>query len=251
MRSVRLLQFTDTHLYGDPRGDLHGVNTLAAFEAVLNHAAVRFATRDALLLTGDLVQDDPEGYRHIHALLECSQAPVLCVPGNHDLPAAMTQTLGRNPFQIGGTFQCGAWLIVLLNSWAAGRAGGRLGDAQLAALAATFERNSGQHVLVCLHHHPIPMRSRWLDRVGLDDRSDLAELIARHRNVRGVLWGHVHQSLDVYADGVRYMATPSTCAQFLPGSDRFAVDERPPGYRVLELATDGTIASEVIWLDAQ
>jgi 3',5'-cyclic-AMP phosphodiesterase len=45
------------------------------------------------------------------------------------------------------------------------------------------------------------------------------------------------------------MATPATCAQFVPGSADFAIDDRPPGYRVLELMPDGSIATEVCWLE--
>ena len=74
-------------------------------------------------------------------------------------------------------------------------------------------------------------------------------IVREHANVRGVLWGHVHQSLDSFIDGVRFMATPATCAQFVPGSANFAIDDRPPGYRVLELMPDGSIATEVCWLE--
>jgi Icc protein len=45
------------------------------------------------------------------------------------------------------------------------------------------------------------------------------------------------------------MASPATCAQFLPRSADFAVDRRPPGYRVLELLEDGAIATEVVWVE--
>ena len=44
------------------------------------------------------------------------------------------------------------------------------------------------------------------------------------------------------------MSTPSTCAQFLPRSDFFALDERPPGLRWLELHADGRIETEVAWV---
>ncbi len=69
-----------------------------------------------------------------------------------------------------------------------------------------------------------------------------------HRNVRAVLWGHVHQHFEGERNGVRLMSTPSTCAQFLPRSDGFAIDRRPPGYRWLELRDDGTIATDVVWV---
>jgi Icc protein len=66
--------------------------------------------------------------------------------------------------------------------------------------------------------------------------------------VRAIVWGHVHQSYDALRKGVRLLATPSTCAQFLPNSDDFAVDRRPPGYRTLELRADGSLLTEVVWV---
>jgi hypothetical protein len=36
--------------------------------------------------------------------------------------------------------------------------------------------------------------------------------------------------------------------QFKPRND-FAADDRPPGYRVIDLGADGAIVSEVVWLE--
>ena len=44
------------------------------------------------------------------------------------------------------------------------------------------------------------------------------------------------------------MCTPATCMQFKPRND-FATDDRPPGYRVIDLLANGSIASEVVWLE--
>jgi Icc protein len=48
---------------------------------------------------------------------------------------------------------------------------------------------------------------------------------------------------------VRLLSTPSTCAQFVPRSDGFAIDRRPPGYRWLELRDDGSLSTDVVWID--
>ena len=45
------------------------------------------------------------------------------------------------------------------------------------------------------------------------------------------------------------MCTPATCMQFKPRDPGFEVDDRPPGYRVIDLHDDGGIASEVVWLE--
>ena len=67
--------------------------------------------------------------------------------------------------------------------------------------------------------------------------------------LRAVVWGHVHQAYDGLRKGVRFLATPSTCAQFLPNADDFAIDHRPPAFRTLELRADGSLLTEVVWVE--
>jgi 3',5'-cyclic-AMP phosphodiesterase len=247
---VRLLHFTDPHLYGGESESLRGVATLPALNAAVEHARLNTAwPPDALLVTGDLVQDDPGGYPHFRRVFGSLGLPVLCLPGNHDEPTAMRRALAGQPFQLGGTVDLGRWRIVLLDSCVPGAAGGALSKAALAALDAALAGAAQRHSLVCLHHHPVPMESRWLDRVGLANAAEFFEIIDAHRNVRAIAWGHVHQCYDALRKGVRLLATPSTCAQFLPNSEDFAVDPRPPGYRTLELRADGTLLTEVVWVE--
>ncbi|HEX7011367.1 MAG TPA: metallophosphoesterase [Steroidobacteraceae bacterium] len=250
MQSVRLVQFSDMHLFAAADGRLRGVASLPALQAAVADAWRRSSKIDAVLLTGDLVQDDPGGYRWIRSTFGGSTVPVLCLPGNHDLPDHMRATLSAPPFVIGGHRRFGRWLLVMLDTWVANSAGGRLGGGQLESLRQLLSAHRNEHVLLCLHHHPIPMGSDWLDQVGLSDAEEFMAVVRAHPNVRGVLWGHVHQSLDSFIHGVRFMASPATCAQFMPGSNRFAIDSRPPGYRLLELRPDGTIQTEVCWLES-
>jgi Icc protein len=48
---------------------------------------------------------------------------------------------------------------------------------------------------------------------------------------------------------VQLLGTPSTCAQFLPHSDRYAIDQRPPAYRHFDLHDDGRLSSAVHWVE--
>lgn len=249
MSVVRLVQFTDPHLYGDEAGTLRGVATYPAFVRAIERARERDWPVDAVLVTGDLVQDDPAGYASFRRALSGLAEPVYCLPGNHDVSDAMRRELGRAPFVLGGSVDLGGWRIVLLDSTVPGRAGGRLSERALAELDAALAGAPDRHALVCLHHHPVPTSSRWLDRVGLANSEELFRLIDAHRNVRAVLWGHVHQCFDGLRRHVRLLGTPSTCTQFLPYSDEFAIDPRPPAYRTLELRPDGSLSTEVVWVE--
>lgn len=248
-RPLRLVQFTDMHLFGDATEDLRGVASLPALRACVAHAAGAIATADALLVTGDVVQDDAAGYAHLRDLLEPLGKPVLCLPGNHDDPEAMRRELSGAPFTMAPHVDLDTWRVVLLDSVKPGAASGRLSRDALARLGESLASSGTRHVLVCLHHQPIGMRSRWLDSVGLENADEFFALLDAAPQVRAVVWGHVHQAWEGERRGVKLLSTPATCAQFLPESDDFAVDTRPPAYRILELASDGAVGTEVVWLD--
>ena len=231
MSVLRLVQFTDPHLYGSETETLRGIATLPALMRTLNVAQARDWPVDAVLVTGDLVQDDIGGYKHIRRIFGALNLPILCLPGNHDEPQAMRRELRGKPFVTEGYVDMGAWRVVLLDSSVPNSAKGRLSKETLAALDSALSSADTKHTLICLHHHPVAMGSRWLDQVGLENAAEFFEVIDRHKNVR-------------------LLATPSTCAQFVPRADDFAVDARPPAYRTLELHADGSLLTEVVWVDS-
>jgi Icc protein len=248
---IRLLQFTDTHLMQDPAASVRGVRTLPSLEACLAHARRRHFPADLIAVTGDLVQDDPVAYGTLELLFDRLGAPVLLIPGNHDVPPELERRLSHAPFQVGGTKLVGPWAIVMLQSWYADAADGegQLGPDELHRLEAALEEHRDRHALVCLHHQPMPMEAAGLDALGLLDAEPFMAIVGRHPQVRAVVWGHAHQALDVFRGGTRYLCTPSTCMQFKPRDPGFVTDDRPPGYRVLDLHDDGGIATEVVWLE--
>jgi len=250
--STRLVQFTDTHLMRDPSGSIRGARTLPRLQACLAHARRHHFPVDAILLTGDIVHDEPEAYGTIDLLFGDVGEPVLVIPGNHDLPDEMRRRLNHAPFQVGGEWRTrNGWQLLLLESWFAESTNGegRLGSAQMADIDRALADHTDPHALVVLHHPPVPMDSPALDELGLLDGPLLSAAVERHPRVRGVCWGHAHQALDLFRTGdVRFMCTPATSMQFMPRHD-FAVDDRPPGYRVIDLLADGSIASEVVWLE--
>jgi Icc protein len=247
---VRLLQFTDPHLFEDPHGILRGVESLGSLRSVLVHAAARLSSIDAVLCTGDVVNDDAGGYAHFAREFGALGKPVYCVPGNHDDAALMRRALSKPPFQVGGYVDLGvAWRLVLVDSCVTGKAGGRISRHELRALDSALS-GTDRYAMICLHHHPVGMASNWLDAVGVENADEFFEVLDAHPRVRLVSWGHVHQSFDGRRKGVRLMATPSTGGQFLPLADTFAIDARPPAYRRLTLQSDGSIDTDVIWVEA-
>lgn len=243
---INVLQITDTHLFNDSNGCLLGLNTLQSLDAVIAATATRNQQADMILATGDLVHDgSPAAYRRVFSRLESFGVPVYCLAGNHDEADNLQGTLSGGLLHYTPQIHKGNWNFIFLNSTIAGSEGGHLDADTLKTLEHQLAANTDSHTLICLHHQPVLMGSHWLDTMAVDNADELFSIIDRYDQVRGILWGHVHQEFDKIRKNVRLMATPSTCIQFLPGSERFAVDTTAPGYRWLSLHEDGRIETGV------
>jgi len=241
-----LLHFTDTHLYGNAERTLKSISTHASCAAVLDMAHQAMPHADAIILGGDMSQDDSAAsYQHLSKLLEPWQrAPFMLSPGNHANMDMLNSTLIPALDAISGfhdQLHLGRWQIIALNSHAPGQVVGRLSDDELQRLDVRLGEARCRHTLLAIHHPPVATGSRWMDEIGLTNADDFWKIVDQHPHVRGVLCGHIHQQLDVMRGQVRVLATPSTCIQFKPMCDDFRLDRQSPGYRWLELLDDGNI----------
>lgn len=252
-RSARFLQFTDTHLCASPDARLKDTRTDSTFAAAAAAALAATAEDppDALLLTGDLAQDgSPEAYRRLAGHLAPHSLPAWCIPGNHDDPRVLRATLPGPRFRHERHADFGPWRLLFLNTHDGDRGGGRLSESELADAALALTESGPEHVLVVMHHHPVPIDS-WLDQsAALDNQDALWALAEAEPRLRGILFGHVHQEVDRLRDDVRILGTPSTCFQFAPGADIARLDDRPPGWRWLDLYDNGDLSTGLGWLPA-
>lgn len=244
---LRVLQISDTHLFADPAATLYGVNTRETLQRLLDKA-VRQPRPDLVLATGDLVHDQPAAYPVLAEMLRQLGAPVAAIAGNHD-DAGELRAIQASGLYVGGMQRLDGWRILLLNTQETGKVSGHLSQSELTLLRDGLRTAGDDHVLIALHHHPVPLHSAWLDRIALDNPDEFFNILDCSANVRGVIWGHVHQEFDVVRRGVRLLATPSTCVQFLPRAQQFSLDGKPPGMRWLSLNKDGRIETEVHWLE--
>ncbi len=243
---LRLLQLTDTHLYANPNGRLLGQNTRRTFEMVLALARKRFWPPDVILLTGDLAHDAlPDAYQYLRGKLDELGIPYFSVPGNHDLPHLVSSTLNTGTMDTAVSRQQKGWNLVLIDSTMPTGEGGHLSPSRLEGLEHALNAHPDLHTLIGLHHQPVPVGSQWIDSMVLDNADELFAITNRHPQVRGLLWGHIHQAFSARRGELILLGSPSTCIQFLPGSKQFALDPLPPGFRWLELFPGGRIKTGI------
>jgi len=243
--SALLVQLSDSHLFAEADGGLLGMNTRDSLQWVIDIVLAQQPQIDLVLATGDLSQDGTlESYQAFRDMTRQIHAPARWIPGNHDEPQVMQQA-AINSALLEPVVDVGNWRITLLDSAVPGSVPGYLQDQQLRLLAQSLSEAPTRHHLVCFHHHPVSIGCAWMEPIGLRNPEALFAVLDRFPQVRAVLWGHVHQEIDRERNGVRLLASPSTCIQFAPGSEDFKVSEQAPGYRWLRLHADGRLETGV------
>ncbi|NBB10890.1 3',5'-cyclic-AMP phosphodiesterase [Pseudomonas sp. SLFW] len=247
--SVLVVQLSDSHLFAEADGQLLGMQTRDSLKAVVDLVLAEQPDIDLVLATGDLSQDGSvESYQAFRTESDRLDAPKRWIPGNHDELREMA--IGAQGSELlDPVVDVGNWRITMLDSAVSGSVPGYLEDKQLQLLAQALSEAPERHHLICLHHHPVPIGAAWMAPIGLRNPDALFAVLERFPQTRAVLWGHVHQEFDQARQGVRLMASPSTCIQFAPNSMDFALDSLAPGYRWLRLLDDGQIETGVSRID--
>lgn len=247
--SHSLLQLTDFHL--GPTADLNyrGVNPSECLDRVLNHVQSHSPPTDRYLLTGDLAEEGVVAtYDRVAKAFQGSTAPIHFLPGNHDDPEVMHACLSKAGFFGDPVISWKNWRIILLDSSQKHSPKGQLGPMTCQWLAETLESLKTCWIVIALHHHPIASGSAWMDTMLLEESEAFLDILAKHGLVKAVVFGHVHQEIDLMKNKTRFLGTPSTCVQFAPASHAFATDTSRPGYRRIDLFEDGQLTTQVLRL---
>ncbi|MFN7900590.1 MAG: metallophosphoesterase [Synechococcaceae cyanobacterium] len=257
--TCRILQLSDPHLLADPRGRCRGVRPLERLQQALRQGLAEVRRRgpaaDLLLISGDLCEDESwGGYVRLRELLEGLPLPVALLPGNHDRPLYLAAVLGRRAVLAPALVPCGAWDLLLLDSHRPGCVSGWLGAAQLTwleGLVATLA-DRGRPLLVALHHPPLPIGDPLMDTMLLEDRGPLLATLAPLPQLRGLVFGHIHQHWQGWFPGrpeVPLLGCPSTLVPFGPVQPCPLGRPQAAGGRLLELAPDGHLGQLLLRWD--
>ncbi|MEO1430779.1 MAG: 3',5'-cyclic-AMP phosphodiesterase [Cyanobacteria bacterium J06633_8] len=244
--TITIAQITDTHLFASEQKQFLGMPTTESFHAVIEGLKKLREELDLLLLTGDLSGDGtPQSYSNLQNLLSPLFLPSYWLPGNHDDFAIMNEVLNLGLVSRRKCFERGGWNFVLLDSSVKNEVQGYLRGETLEWLDLQLSMTADKPTAIALHHPPFKINSPWLDNSRLQNSQELFTVLDKYPQVRLVFFGHIHQEFYAQRQGVDYFGTPSTCVQFQPKSNKFALDGKPPGFRLIKLYPNGTWESWV------
>ncbi|MBL4852138.1 MAG: phosphodiesterase [Gammaproteobacteria bacterium] len=240
-KPLRLLHITDLHL-GNNKGDrLSHIDCDASLYQVIN--LIKSEHFDALFITGDIASHGAlNAYQRLQEMLAEIKTPIYLLPGNHDDIDVMHQIFS----DLKNNVEFGDWQLILLDSTEGKHDFGRLSTDELQFLEASLQETQAKYSLIALHHPPVDIDSAWMDAMQLKNKQAFFDIIDRFDSPRAIVWGHVHQEFDQQRKGVRLLASPSTCSQFLPNSAQHQNDIQAAGYRWLQLNADGSVDTGVV-----
>jgi Icc protein len=244
---VLLVQLSDLHVGGSE----NGVDPIPRLEAVIEAVRGLPNRPDAVVVTGDLTDDGAEGnYRVARELLGRLDAPLHVLPGNHDHRGrirAMFDLPGEGEEPVSCSVEVGELRLVLFDSNVPGRDPGSYDADRLGWLDRELAAQPERPTLLAVHHPPLGTGIAEWDAINLDrgDREALGEVVARHRQLRAIVGGHLHRIAASTLSGCPVLAAPSTYLQVLPNYERDEIEWiDPPGFAI-HVWAGGELASQV------
>ncbi|MFE5330079.1 metallophosphoesterase [Embleya sp. NPDC056575] len=180
---------SDTHLDGSRRA-------AKRTRATMEHLNALPFDLDAVLVTGDIVdQGLPAEYDEARAVL-ASRHPLLILPGNHDVRGPFRKGLLDEPADdapINRVHRTERAVYALCDSSIPGRDDGLIADETLTWLTGVLDETpSSVPVFVAFHHPPVELGIPTIDAIRQFGADRLAAVVADRPNVAGLLCGHAH-----------------------------------------------------------
>ena len=246
------IHVSDTHLVADTSLEVYGVNPHDNLERIIARISRLNPPPAFVMFTGDLISDDdPQSYRHLKLLIDRLPSPAYFAMGNHDLRRPFRHVVlgeespGSEPYYY--AFDAAGYRFVVLDSLVEGQVAGELDATQLAWLNATLTGSSQQPTVVFMHHPPIATGVDWLDAYAFGNGDDLLDVLAKHRQVQRIFFGHVHMPIQITERGVQFSSVPSSAYQFGDTVTAPKVWPGSPGYGIVHLF-EGQLSSRVVYL---
>lgn len=219
-----LYQLSDLHLVSEGR-HRSGADPLENLERAIELMTAAPSLPEGIILTGDLADSgEPGAYRLLRAGMDrlsvALGAPVVYVPGNHDLRSAFREILlgatgGETTTPIDQVHHFGGLRLISLDSVVPGVDGGELRNEQLEWLRAELGSPAPDGTIVALHHPPISSPIRSMAALALADPDRLGAVV-QGSDVRLMIAGHNHHATSGLLAGIPVWAAPSLCYRSHP-----------------------------------
>jgi 3',5'-cyclic-AMP phosphodiesterase len=232
-----IAQVTDIHLGFEP--DNPSEFNRKRLDLVIRQLSAMSPRPDMLIATGDLVdRGDADSYRRLrNAFSQCPFPVWLCL-GNHDSRDNFSALYPEIPVVDGFVqyeVETDPVRLLFLDTLEEGRHGGAFCETRAAWLRARLAEKSDRPTVIIMHHPPVEVGIEWMNTHPDEPWVErFASAIAGHKQVIGIICGHLHRSITVGWRGT----TISICASSAPqvALDLMPIDAEKPDNRPMIIA---------------
>jgi Icc protein len=214
-----IVQISDLHVAGADAPVRRFVDTNANLARAISYIEAMRPRPDLVVATGDLCDNGlADEYVLLRELLEGFETPVLLIPGNHDERGPLVATFDNHAYlpRDGGPLQYvidGDVRVVAVDTTRPGHHEGELDAERLQWLDATLSSAPQTATLVMMHHPPFDTGIWWMDTSHIRGAEDFERIVRRHPQVRRVIAGHIHRSIQTAWGETVVSVSPSTAHQ--------------------------------------
>lgn len=232
-----MAQVTDIHLGFEP--DNPSEFNRKRLDQVMRQLTAMSPVPDLILATGDLVdRGDGDSYRRLRSAFDGCPFPVLFGLGNHDLRGNFLQWFPEVHTADGFIqyeYETPSLRILMLDTLEEGRHGGAFCEMRASWLRERLAKKPDRATLIVMHHPPVEVGVDWMNtHPGEPWVARFADAIEGHRQIVGIVCGHVHRPITVGWRGT----TVSICASTAPqvALDLNQIDPEVPDGRAMIIA---------------
>ncbi len=210
---------------------------------------------DLVIATGDLVQFGATAeYACLREIIGELRAPLMLLPGNHDNRAKLRAAFPWHHYLAQYDENCRfvqddfTLRIIGLDTVVENEVEGAIGARQLGWLDKQLAAAPDRPTLIAMHHPPFSGMIDFGNKPACADGPALAAILARHRQVKKVISGHLHRAIATAFGGTQGSVSPSTAVSFgipfFPDTPFYRTSE-PVGFQI-HLYSDMPGCSDVI-----
>ena len=179
---INIIQITDLHLYADRNKTANNINTFESAQLVFEAIDANEVGFDMLILSVDLSDDESdESYENLKYLLRNFECPIYLMSGNHDSPQKIKSICNTSNLKSQNYKSIGEWGVFMFNTKKDNSPNGILHQNELDYFDKVISGNKNSYLLVMLHHHPILIGSDSMDKMIIENSTELLDRINNNK----------------------------------------------------------------------
>ena len=211
-------QISDIHYVSSKERLFDKIDTHNSFLRIIDACNNLDQIPDIYILSGDLIHDIEIYYHEFFNLCKKLNRPIYPMMGNHDVRSGLKKHLSNNLIDEKGNvnycIDSFNTKIICLDTAIENKIEGEINESSMEWLEKILDQENKKKIIIFMHHPPIKIGSLLFDHIKCKNGIELINLISKYKNVKEVVFGHVHCSYRTKINNIIFSSCPSATIQY-------------------------------------